>query len=158
TDIPGELREWLEKKGVDARNFSDHIASINRSTAEREIRGEYDHLIFFLLQSRRFTGAVKIEPALNAYEIWTGMSEADRQKYLAETSEYLPPEAKMPKGARGRMNEFITALEKGPEDERMAYFKAMLKKTAPKSTPLNQHLYAEYARTMRFLYRKEFAS
>src|SRR5262249_6554623 len=84
--------------------------------------------------------------------------EADGQKYLAETSEYLPPEAKMPKDARGRMNEFIIALDKGPEDERMAYFKSMLKKIAPKSTPLNQHLYAEYARTMRFLYRKEFAS
>ena len=56
-DIPAELRGWLEKEGVSVNNFSDHIAAINRSNAERELRGEYDHLIFFLLQSRRCPGS-----------------------------------------------------------------------------------------------------
>src|SRR5262245_31584944 len=53
-DIPAGLCGWLEKEGVRVNNFSDYIAAINRSTTEREMRGEYDHLIFFLLQSRRF--------------------------------------------------------------------------------------------------------
>src|SRR5262245_3024808 len=157
-DIPAELCEWLETQGVGAGDFSERIAAINRSTAKRELRGEYDHLIFFLLQSRRFTRRTKIEPALSAYEFVNRLSEPEREGYLAETPDYLPPEEKMPKATRDRMNEFIRALESGVDDERMIYFKTLLKKAAPKSIPLARHLYAEYARSMRFLYRKEFAS
>jgi hypothetical protein len=157
-DIPADLCEWLEKQGVRADDFSERIAAINRSTAERELRGEYDHLIFFLLQSRRFTRQIRIEPALSAYEFVNGLSESERDRYLAETHDYLPPEEKMPKATRDRMNEFIRALDRGADDERMIYFKTLLKKAAPKSLTQAQHLYAEYARSMRFLYRKEFAS
>src|SRR5215813_469442 len=167
SDIPAGLCGWLEKEGVSENNFSDHIAAINRSTAERELRGEYDHLIFFLLQSRRFTGQAKIEPALSAYEFVNGLSEPERERYLAETPDYLPPEERMPKAARARMNEFIRAMDRdspdspdSPDsnDERMIYFKTFLENTAPKSSLPAQRLYAEYARAMRFLYRKEFAS
>jgi hypothetical protein len=158
TDIPAELRGWLEKEGVTVNNFSDHIAAINRSNAEREMRGEYDHLIFFLLQSRRFTRRTKIEPALSAYEFVNGLSELEKGRYLAETPDYLPPEERMPKTARARMNEFIHAMDQNSDDERMTYFKTLLKNTAPKSSSPAQRLYAEYARAMRFLYRKEFAS
>src|SRR5262249_20059702 len=105
-DIPAGLCGWLEKQGVRENNFSDYIAGINRSTAERELRGEYDHLIFFLLQSRRFTGRPKIEPALSAYEFVSGLSESERERYLAETPDYLPPEAKKPKGARAQVSDF----------------------------------------------------
>jgi hypothetical protein len=160
-DIPAGLCEWLEKEGVSVNNFSDHIAAINRSTAEREMRGEYDHLIFFLLQSRRFTGQTKIEPALSAYEFVNGLSEPERERYLAETPDYLPPEERMPKAARARMSEFIRAMDRDSpdsDDERMIYFKTILENTAPKSFLPAQRLYAEYARAMRFLYRKEFAS
>src|SRR5215475_15297776 len=157
-DIPAGLCEWLERQGVTADNFSDRIAAINRSTEERELRGEYDHLIFFLLQSRRFTRQTKIEPALSAYEFVNGLSEPERERYLAETPDYLPPEERMPKAARARMNEFIRAMDQDSDDERMIYFKTLLENTAPKSSSPAQRLYAEYARAMRFLYRKEFAS
>jgi hypothetical protein len=157
-DIPAGLCGWLEKEGVSEKNFSDHIAAINRSTAERELRGEYDHLIFFLLQSRRFTGQTKIEPALSAYEFVNGLSEPERERYLAETPDYLPPEERMPKVARARMNEFIRATDRDSDDERMTYFKTLLKNTTSKSSSPAQSLYAEYGRAMRFLYRKEFAS
>jgi hypothetical protein len=157
-DIPAGLCEWLEKEGVSANNFSDRIAVINRSTAERELRGEYDHLIFYLLQSRWFSGQRRVEPALSAYEFVNGLSEAERERYLAETPDYLPPEERMPKAARARMNEFIRAIGQDSDDERMAYFKTFLENTTPKSSSLVQRLYAEYARAMRFLYRKEFAS
>jgi hypothetical protein len=40
----------------------------------------------------------------------------------------------------------------------MTYFKTLLKNTTSKSPSPAQRLYAEYARAMRFLYRKEFAS
>jgi hypothetical protein len=157
-DIPAGLCEWLEKEGVSVNNFSDYIAAINRSTADRETRGEYDHLIFFLLQSRRFTGQTKIEPALSAYEFVNGLSEPERERYLAETPDYLPSEERMPKAARARMNEFIRAMDQDSDDERMAYFKTLLKNTTSKSSSPAQRLYAEYGRAMRFLYRKEFAS
>src|SRR5215470_6820946 len=157
-DIPVGLCGWLEKEGVSENNFSDHIAAINRSTAVREMRGEYDHLIFFLLQSRRFTGQTKIEPALSAYEFVNGLSESERARYLAETPDYLPPEERMPKEVRARMGDFVSAVDRSSDDERMTYFKTFLERTAPKSSPLGQRLYAEYARAMRFLYRKEFAS
>src|SRR5262245_3324156 len=157
-DIPAGLCGWLEKDGVSENNFSDYIAAINRSTAERELRGEYDHLIFFLLQSRGFTGQTKIEPAMSAYEFVNGLSEPERGRYLAETPDYLPPEERMPKAARARMNEFIRAMDQDSDDERMTYFKTFLKNTTSKSSSLAQRLYAEYGRAMRFLYRKEFAS
>ncbi len=158
SDIPNGLREWIEREGVGANNFSGHVAAINRSTAEREMRGEYDHLIFFLLQSRRFTRQTKIEPALSAYEFVNGLSAAERERYLAEASDYLPPEERMPEDARVRMNEFIRAVDQDSDDERMIYFKTLLKNATPESSSLAQRLYAEYARAMRFLYRKEFAS
>jgi hypothetical protein len=157
-DIPAGLCEWLEKEGVSLNNFSDHIAAINRSTAERETRGEYDHLIFFMLQSRRGATQTKIEPALSAYEFVNGLGESERERYLAETPDYLPPEERMPKAARARMNEFIRAIDQDSDDERMIYFKTLLKNTAPKSPSLAQRLYTEYAHAMRFLYRKEFGS
>lgn len=157
-DIPSGLRSWLDAQGVSAKNFAESVAEINRSTAERELRGEYDHLIFFLLQSRRGSTQPKIEPALSAYEFVNGLSESERARYLAETPDYLPPEERMPKTARARMNEFINAAAKESEDERMAYFKTLLKKSAPNPQPLAQRLYTEYTRSMRFLYRKEFAS
>src|SRR5262252_6147549 len=111
-DIPAGLCGWLEKEGVSENNFSDYIAGINRSTAERELRGEYDHLIFFLLQSRRFTGRPKIEPALSAYEFVSGLSESERERYLAETPDYLPPDERMPKAARARMSDFVSAVDR----------------------------------------------
>jgi hypothetical protein len=49
-------------------------------------------------------------------------------------------------------------MDQDSDDERMIYFKTLLKNTKSKSSSLAQHLYAEYARAMRFLYRKEFAS
>src|SRR5215813_12093939 len=149
SNIPAGLCGWLEKEGVSENNFSDHIAAINRSTAERELRGEYDHLIFFMLQSRRFTKQTKIEPALSAYEFVNGLSEPERERYLAETPDYLPPEEKMPKAARDRMDEFIRALDRGLDDERMTYFKTLLKNTATKSSSGALRIYAEYARSMR---------
>ena len=49
-----------------------------------------------------------------------GLSEPERERYLAERPEYLPPEEKMPKAARDRMSDFISALEGGADDERQA--------------------------------------
>jgi CheR methyltransferase, SAM binding domain len=158
TDIPPQLSPWLEAQGVNAGNFSTHIASINEDTDGREVRGEYDHLIYFLLQSKTFTQQPRIEPALSSQEFVNGLKDAERRKYLADGSDYLPANEMMPKPARARMRDFIKAIDSQSADVRLNYFRSLLNQRTDSSTPIDQHLYAEYARSMKFLYLKEFAS
>ncbi len=158
TDIPPQFYPWLESRGIDAGNFSTHISSIKKDTDSREVRGEYDHLIYFLLQSMTFTQQPRIEPALSSRGFVSGLSDADRKKYLTDGSAYLPSKERMPKPARARMMDFIVAISRQSSDERMNYCKSLLSQTSDSSTPLDQHLYSEYARSMKFLYLKEFAS
>jgi hypothetical protein len=159
-DLPSELSGWLKQEGVNRENFAARIANIQRQTDERERIGEFDHLIFFLLQSSRFTDRARIEPALSAYELVQSLSEADRAKFLAETSEFVPPAARIPKTAKVRINDFIAALKSNRkrEDERLTYFDNLLRKTISSVLNLETLLANEYTRSMRFLYRKEFAS
>jgi CheR methyltransferase, SAM binding domain len=158
TDIPPQLCRWLEAQGVNAGNFSARIGSINEDTESREVRGEYDHLIYFLLQSMIFTQQPRIEPALSSQEFVNSLNDAERRKYLADGSGHLPSKESMPKPARARMMDFINAIGRRSADERLNYFKSLLSQTIDLSTPLDQHLYSEYARSMKFLYLKEFAS
>jgi hypothetical protein len=157
-DIPPQICAWLETQGINAGNFSARIGSINEDTERRELRGEYDHLTYFLLQSKTFTQQRRIEPALSSQEFVNGLNDAERRKYLADGSDYLPSNEMMPKTARARMMDFIKAIGRQSADERLRYFKSLLGQTTDSSTPLDQHLYAEYARSMKFLYLKEFAS
>jgi CheR methyltransferase, SAM binding domain len=157
-DIPPQLCAWLEAQGVNAGNFSARISSINEDTERRELRGEYDHLIYFLLQSRAFTQQPGIEPALSSREFVSGLNDAERKKYLADGSDYLPSNEMMPKSSRARMMDFIKAIGRGSADERLNYGKSLLSQTTNPSIPVDRHLYAEYARSMKFLYLKEFAS
>ena len=158
TDLPAELCGWLEKQGINNERFEAYIASVNRKTAERELQGEYDHLIHFFLQSESFTSHPKLEPALSAHEFFNNLNDSEKSKYLAHGSDYSPPKERMPNSARARMNDFIRAVRKESKDRRLAYFKAWLNKTTDPTAPLDQQLYAQYARAMKFLYRKEFAS
>jgi len=158
TDIPTQLRPWLEAQGIDAGNFSARISSINKETESREVRGEYDHLIYFLLQSTAFTQQPRIEPALSAQEFVNSLNDAERKRYLADGSDYLPSKEAMPRAARTRMKGFIEAIGRQSADERLSYFKSLLRQTTDSATPVDQHLYSEYARSMKFLYLKEFAS
>jgi hypothetical protein len=101
---------------------------VERSTTERERDGENDHLIFYVLQSKEFTKAARIEPALSA-------------------KQYLETGA-IPRPAETRLEQFAAAA---PNTERLAYFGALL----PRKDPL-EYLRKEYARSMRSLYTKEF--
>src|SRR5262249_5843611 len=117
-----------------------------------------DHLIFFLLQSERFTTQPRIEPALSAYEFVGGLSPTERSRYLADGSLYLPPTHALPEAASGRLADFVKAVNKETRDERMDYFRSFIQKTISPGERLFDRLYAEYARSMKFLYQKEFAA
>jgi hypothetical protein len=155
SDIPRELNSWLESQGINRSNFADHIALINSQTAERERDGEFDHLIFFMLQSQSFTRLPRIEPALSALEFIRGLKDEDRAKYLAEGSMRLQSSEGVPKTVRARIEDFLKAVDNEKDNERLSYFKTLLRPI--KSKPA-EAISAEYMRAMRFLYQKEFAS
>jgi hypothetical protein len=160
SDIPTELRQWLERWGVGrgAEGFAAYITSINARTAERELRGEYDHLVFFLLQSSLFTKLPKIEPALSAREYVESLSEDERLRYLAEGSSYLPESIKLPRAVAARLGDFVRAIEGESKDQRLLYFRDFTKRASGTSEPPGDRIVREYARAMRFLYQKEFTS
>lgn len=155
SDIPPELRQSLSRQGAASNSFADFVRSMEQRTAERLRLGENDHLIAFLLQSKRFTAQPKIEPALSALEFVQSMTSEERGRYLNGAATNLPLE-KIPKSVLLRIRDFIRALDQPAADERLSDFKVFLResKVAPGSLP--GHLASEYARSMKFLYQKEF--
>ena len=61
SDLTPAVQHLLQ---IDAGNFAGYIAGIERRTAERELEGENDHLIFYVLQSKEFTRAARLEPSV----------------------------------------------------------------------------------------------
>src|SRR5260221_296936 len=62
-------RAMLKEAGVGAADFDRYIARVERETLVRELEGERDHLIFYILQSGEFTKSARIEPAVSAKEL-----------------------------------------------------------------------------------------
>lgn len=156
-EIPSEFHGWLKDQGVTADTFDDRVAAINRETAERELRGEYEHLIYYALQSTRFTRLPGVEPALSAREFALGLSDADRRRWLDEKSGYLPSPEDLPHRPLTRLKEFINAIKKPSGDERLDFFQQFIREQQLGSKGLLAALCREYASTMRFLYLKEFS-
>ena len=157
-DIPPQLSDWVEQQGFSSTDFSRQIGLINDKTAEREERGEYEHLIYYMLQSRKFTNLPRVEPAISAYEFVKGLTETDRSQFLAERSSFVPSIERMPNLARGRMTDLIKVSRKPGDSDRLSYFSTMIAKAGTSDVVIQKRLVAEYAETMRFLYRKEFSS
>jgi hypothetical protein len=121
-DLPPTLRPQFP--GIDSLR-----AAIERGTAARLREGEYDHLIFYLLQSGRFTREARIEPAVSA-------------KAFEETGH-------IPSGVIQRISDFLSAPAR--KDERLDYLRSALH-------PSRERILLEYERAMRSLYKKEFAA
>ncbi len=151
-DLSPELQRGLASQQLLAQNFTAFIDSIQQQTARRETNGEFDHLIYYALQSQQFTSLPKIEPALSAYEFVQNLSALERNKYLA-SEEYFPARVILPKAVEARLKEFLQRLPQSQRDERMSYFKQFLATTRAAALARLAH---EYARAMKFLYRKEF--
>lgn len=156
-DIAPQIRNLLVEQGISEKNFDDYIASLDRRTAERETIGESDHMIYFVLQSERFTRQRKVEPAVSAYEFVQNLSAPERAQYLSEEAR-LPPLEKLPAAAALRLRDFKKALETPTNDERLAYFKSFIQEHRKSAGSVSEYLYAQYARAMKFLYEKEFVS
>jgi hypothetical protein len=162
-DLPPQLQAWLDGYGVARDGFADYVGDINRRTAERELAGEYEHLIYYALQSARFTTRPPVEPTVSAYQFFNRLDAQERGRFLDRGGDYLPPAAKIPPGAADRLRECAAALGKTPhrtaaEDERLSYFRSLTARTNRAAGEVYQRLLVEYMRAMRFLYRKEFAA
>lgn len=157
-DFPPQLQQWLKSNRLEESSFEKYLASINQQTAARERDGEFDHLIFFALQSKLFTDLPKIEPAQSAYEFVNSLKPDERARYLDEAQDYSPAPSRLPEVVTNRFTAFFRALSKSKADERLAYFKQFLEKTNSRKVAQSERLASEYFRAMKFLYRKEFLS
>ncbi len=157
-DFPPQLQQWLKSKQLAEFSFENYLALINQQTAARERDGEFDHLIFFALQSKLFTDLPKIEPAQSAYEFVNSLKPDERERYLNESQDYSPALSHLPQAVTNRLNAFSRAMSKSKADERLDYFKQFLEKTNSQKVAQSERLTQEYFRAMKFLYRKEFLS
>ncbi len=121
-DLPPSLRILFP-------NFESDLRVIERRTEARLSEGQRDHLIFYVLQSRRFTRLARIEPALSARS-------------------YVEGGGVVPEPVKRRFRDFLHAPQR--LDPRIELFRQELR-------PDESLLLAEYARVMKFLYAKEFA-
>jgi hypothetical protein len=154
-DVPPALRTRLEARGITSDGFGPFVERVHRSNLDRVREGDFDHLVFYALQSTRFTSLPPIEPALSAKALADGLSEQERETFL-RTSE--APRARIPGPVRARLAAFIRALDSSSADARITYFRTLVKTTVASRRAREQALLGEYLRAMRFLYEKEFVA
>lgn len=157
-DVDPALRGRLSGQAQAPQQFAAFVQSLEEATAARERDGEYEHLVYYLLQSRRFTDAPPIEPALSAYDMVRGMSPEDRARLLADGEADLPRRPDLPRPVLRRAADLVKALEGDRADARLMHFRRFLAADAAAAAPALERLLDAYVRAMRFLYRKEFAA
>jgi hypothetical protein len=126
SDLPPAIARRFDRAGFDAR-----IRGIDVETGRREYAGELEHLIYYALQSQRFTSLPRIEPALSAREFVSGGAVSS--------------------AVRARCEAFLKALDGPASDSRIRYFARLV----PPAQRSGEWLEREYRRVMRFLYEKE---
>ena len=133
-DLPPAVQSRLQQSGHTASTFPGFVSSLSRQAETRVREGDFDHLVFYVLQSTHFTKLPTIEPALSA------------KAFAAD--------AGVPAAAAARMTAFLRTIESPDPDPRVSYFRALIGGVPrPERRPLIER---EYARAMKFLYEKEF--
>jgi hypothetical protein len=155
-DIPPAVRTWLDGRGVHAAGFPDYLERVRTSNQRRVAEGDLDHLIFYALQSTRFTTFPPIEPALSAKALVDSFDPAERAAFLASPT--TAPPARVPDAVRTRLAALGRALEKPEPDERLQYFHEIAEAAYPRRPDRERGLLREYLRAMRFVYEKEVAA
>lgn len=153
-DLPEPLQRALAARGIAATEFSRYVERVHADSDRRVAEGEREHLIYFALQSRAFTGRPRIEPALSARRFVERLSEAERKRLLDDSS-YVPA-AGWPPAERARVGDLLRAFAAPSANARLAYFRTLVVRDRPAIAI--DGLYADYIRVARFLYRKEFAA
>src|SRR5689334_12857480 len=85
SDLPAPIQRLLDARGVREDGFDAYIERVRAQTRERLREGDFDHLVYYALQSTRITSRAPIEPALSAKGFVEGLLPEERTRYLAET-------------------------------------------------------------------------
>jgi hypothetical protein len=153
-DDLGAARQLFEAKGIARDTFDDYIKTLHATHAGRVRTGDLDHLVFYWLQSARFTSAPPIEPALSAKGLVERLKPQDRAAFLRADPRATTPV--MPGPVRARLDALLRAIAKPSTDPRLSYFRELVTSVFPQAEQRRAGLTAEYLRVMRFLYEKEF--
>jgi hypothetical protein len=149
------LAPALEARGFTAATFPADVERTHRANAQRVREGDLDHLVFYLLQSTRFTSLPSIEPALSAKAFVEGLDAGAREEFL----KHGRADARRISGAvRTRVAGLLRALDSRAADPRLTYFRSLVESTFPDRREREAGLLGEYLRAMRFLYQKEFVA
>ena len=133
-DLPPAVHARLQRSGHTASTFPAFVSSLSRAAETRVREGDFDHLVFYVLQSTHFTRLPPIEPALSAKAFTSGGG--------------VPP------AAAARIAAFLRTIASADADPRVSYFRGLLG-AVPRSER-RQLIEREYARAMKFLYEQEF--
>ena len=150
-DDVAPLQSRLADQNVRAESFAAFVERTHAESLRRVREGDLDHLVFYILQSTRFTKAPPIEPALSAKALVEGLPDPQRRAFLAEEAS---PAISQP--VRARIREFVQALASPARDRRLTYFRKLVLTTFPDRRQREDALAREYLRVMRFVYQKEF--
>jgi SAM-dependent methyltransferase len=144
----------LGAAGLTEATFPSHVERLRTTHARRVREGDLDHLVFYLLQSTRFTTLPPIEPALSARALVEGLDPPARDAFLQGA---LTPPPPLPDAVRARITAFVRALDSPAADARLAYFRGLVRTELPGGDSRNA-ISREYLRVMRFVYEKEFVA
>lgn len=153
-DLPREVQERFASDGLLESGFSEYLRQVEVDTERRVGEGEREHLVYYVLQSRRFTERPAIEPAVSARRFVESLTEPERTRFLDDAT-YVPLRG-WPAAERARAVDAVRALKTSGTDVRLSYFKQLI--AVGESSLSVDALYADYVRVARFLYKKEFAS
>ena len=149
------MQRWPPTNGFSAATFDADVERLHRENLRRVREGDLDHLIFYILQSTKFTRRPPIEPALSAKALVEGLPPAEREAFLRGDEGLRPA---ILGEVKTRIAAALRALAGAQTDSRQQYFRALMESAFADRTSRQAGLEQEYLRVMRFVYRKEFVA
>ncbi len=149
------LHAALEARGVTAASFDAFVANTHADSLRRVREGDWDHFVFYALQSTHFTSLPPIEPALSAKALVDGLDTDTRAAFLQGRPDAEPA---IPPAVRARVTALLGAVDRPAPDSRLVYFRSLLRTTVPDRRRREAAVLREYRRAMRFIYQKEFVA
>jgi CheR methyltransferase, SAM binding domain len=154
SDLPAPIQKHFTADGIPEEKFAGYLHDVDMDTERRVAEGEREHLVYYALQSKRFTRLPPIEPAASARRFVQALTPVDRQLLLDDAG--FAPASGWPAAERARVAAALGALARNTADARLSSF-SQLRAAGGGALSLDA-LYPDYVRIVRFLYRKEFAS
>ncbi|HET7217004.1 MAG TPA: hypothetical protein VFJ02_03115, partial [Vicinamibacterales bacterium] len=150
------VRNLLEPRGVSASSFHQYVERLHETNVQRVSEGDLDHLVFYMLQSTRFTRLPPIEPALSAKALVAALDALDARERALFLANGRVAADRIPADVRARIRAFDAALNAPSGDQRLMIFREVLASLKVPRSESESRIGREYVRAMRFVYEKEF--